>query len=497
MLASTPKTKVKPANGHIGNGNRITPLMRTITYKAGDVPRPGRDLKIHPHAMLLPEMSPSDFAALESDILRLGRIRDVIVLLDGDILDGRHRYKIARKHGIPFETRDFNRQTEGDPVAFVYSRAVGRNMDQSQKVAAAVGFLEHFEEEARIRQAAAGGDKRASAAPGAIARGRARDQVGELFGVTGRYIQKAKSLKERSSDLFDDVFAGRKLLNVADREYVKQVKKSTLTQKAADARMLSRTRKLLPWEIITGDAVVELKAAKFIAGLAATDPKYNLGFDYGQGPQADQMPESDYLKWCRTWMELLSDRLANDGSMFVMIDARHQARFAIMLGEVGLFWRNTIIWHETFGNYSADNFTPCARYIHYFVKNPKRFVWHGDEILIPSDRQTKYNDPRASAGGKVPGNVWEIPRLVGNAREVMPGFANQLPLTLADRIVTVASDPGDLVVDPFTGTGTFGESAIRLGRRFVGTEIVDNNANWARARLTAAYADVASHSEKK
>jgi DNA modification methylase len=124
------------------------------------------------------------------------------------------------------------------------------------------------------------------------------------------------------------------------------------------------------------------------------------------------------------------------------------------------------------------------------VKDPRRFVFNADAVTRPSDRQAKYGDRRADPGGKLWDDVWgvnpPIPRLVGTAAERIPDVPTQLPLQLLTAVVGCASDPGDLVVDPFAGSGTAGEAAIRLGRRFLGVERSGAFGNLACMRLTAA-----------
>src|SRR5262249_46230351 len=102
-----------------------------------------------------------------------------------------------------------------------------------------------------------------------------------------------------------------------------------------------------------------------------------------------------------------------------------------------------------------------------------------------SDRQTKYNDRRADPRGKIWDDVWVIPRLVGTAEERIPDFPTQLPLDLLRPIIGCASDPRDLVLDPFSGSATTGVAALELGRRYVGIEKREKFATLSRKRLAA------------
>ncbi len=98
-----------------------------------------------------------------------------------------------------------------------------------------------------------------------------------------------------------------------------------------------------------------------------------------------------------------------------------------------------------------------------------------------------YNDPRANPNGKLWDDVWginpKISRLVGNAAERLPGFPTQLPLDLLQPLIGCASDPGDLVLDPFSGSATTGVAALIQARRFLGIERSEQFGALSRQRL--------------
>ncbi len=99
----------------------------------------------------------------------------------------------------------------------------------------------------------------------------------------------------------------------------------------------------------------------------------------------------------------------------------------------------------------------------------------------------KYRDRRANPAGKIWDDVWginpPIPRVRGTFTERLAGLPTQLPLDLLRPIVGCASDPGNLVVDFFNGSGTTGEACIRSGRRYLGVEKSGRFAELARERL--------------
>jgi DNA modification methylase len=444
---------------------------------------------IHPHAELLPRMTPAEFEALKADVADLGRLRDPIVLLDGQVLDGRHRQEACFELGIEPETIDFD-PAWGCPVRFVYSRAVHRNLTDSQKACAAIRIQEQLQAqtEPRGRRNLKQFAGRAGPEPGSVPAGESREVAGAFFGITGRYVQDAKHVLKHDPKLFDQVFNGAIVLSQARRQVHRSLKRDRY-RKAAEA-LPAGFDAAAHFEVITGDCLKVLptrprKSFKLIVA----DPPYNIGIDYGDGGKSDALPGKDYQNWCARWMTECVDCLDPAGSFWVIINDEWAAEFKIMLGTgLGLHLRNWIKWYETFGVNCSDKFNRTSRHALYFTRSPTDFTFHRDAVKRPSDRQAKYGDKRAAAGGKLWDDVWQIPRLVDNAEERVPGFPTQLPLALIRPIVAACSDPGDAVLDPFSGSGTTGHACVELGRRYVGIERNPEYAEWSRERLRAAMA---------
>ena len=150
--------------------------------------------------------------------------------------------------------------------------------------------------------------------------------------------------------------------------------------------------------------------------------------------------------------------------------------------------RNRVTWHETFGVYCKRKFGRCSRPIYYAVKDPKRFTFNADAVTIPSARQQKYADKRANPAGKIMGDVWQVSRVCGTFRERVQGVPTQLPEQLVERMVGVSSSPGDVVLDPFAGSGTTLAVAKRMGRKWVGCEMNERYVKLALRRIATEVA---------
>lgn len=221
--------------------------------------------------------------------------------------------------------------------------------------------------------------------------------------------------------------------------------------------------------------------------LVLADPPYNIGVDYGDGSKADRLPDGEYIAWIRRWVEAAARCLTDDGAMWVICGQEYAGDYQIAMRDAGLHWRSTVTWHETFGVNCRRKFNRTSRPMFYFTKHRSRFTFNVDALSTRSKRQ-ELGDKRASPSGKVLDDVWTISRICGTFGERVPGVPTQLPLALVRRVVLGLTNPGDLVVDPFAGSGTTGVVCAESGRRFEGHELREEYAAIARARIAKVVA---------
>jgi site-specific DNA-methyltransferase (adenine-specific) len=242
--------------------------------------------------------------------------------------------------------------------------------------------------------------------------------------------------------------------------------------------------------------------------LVVTDPPYNIGLEYHDNYDDDQDP-AEFLAGLGAALRESHRVLKPTGSLFLFMGAWLQAESLLLLKRLGFNFRNTIPWYNTFGQAQKRKFTPSWTAIHYVTMHPREFTFNADAIRVPSARQLLYNDRRANPKGKVPDDVWVLlperqapecfrpdsdlwlqSRVCGTFKERV-GHVTQLPLPLVERIVKVASNPGDVVLDPFAGTGTVLVAARKLGRQSIGIELSDETARIAQGRLEKETGDAA------
>jgi DNA modification methylase len=237
------------------------------------------------------------------------------------------------------------------------------------------------------------------------------------------------------------------------------------------------------WRILTGNCLEVIPILEpGTVRLVFADPPYNQGVDYGPHHDDGISPEA-YLAWCEAWLQASAGVLTADGSLWLLISHEWAWRLVPIALRAGLHLRQWVTWYETFGVNCTRKFNRTSRPLLWFVRNPEKFVFNPEAVRRPSDRRKKYNDKRANPEGKLWDDVWAIPRVAGTHGERIRGFPTQLPIRLLRPIVGCASDPGDLVLDPFSGSGTTGAACIELGRRYIGLEQSSRWAERSRGRL--------------
>ncbi len=252
-------------------------------------------------------------------------------------------------------------------------------------------------------------------------------------------------------------------------------------------------------EVWDGDCLELLPALpEGCVDLLFADPPFNIGYGYDVYDDVRQKP--DYLGWTERWLEAARRVLAPTGSMFVAIGDEYAAEMKVRLDALGLTMRNWIVWHYTFGVNCTKKFNRSHAHIFYYVADPKHFTFNADTVRVPSARMTTYADRRANPVGKLPddtwvlrpqedgdhfrsdADTWYVSRVCGTFKE-RTSHPCQMPEALLERIISVASDPGQLVLDPFAGSGTTLAVAKRLRRKFLGIELSEGYAEGIRERL--------------
>jgi site-specific DNA-methyltransferase (adenine-specific) len=236
--------------------------------------------------------------------------------------------------------------------------------------------------------------------------------------------------------------------------------------------------------------------------LAFADPPFNIGYDYDV--YDDRRGAEQYLDWTRRWGQEVVRVLKPTGTFWLAIGDEFAAELKLIFQkELGLTCRSWVIWYYTFGVNCTRKFSRSHAHLFHFVRDRRDFTFNAEAVKVPSARQLVYADARADARGRLPDDTWvlrpqDLPdgfqpgedtwyfrRVCGTFKERAGWHGCQMPEQLLGRIIRVSSHPGEVVLDPFAGSGTTLVVAKKLGRRWLGFELSADYAAQVRARLDA------------
>lgn len=186
------------------------------------------DFKEHELSKIIPSMSEEEYQGFKEDI-RINGLNHPIILYEGKVLDGRHRYRACQELKIEIRTEEY----KGDqPLTYIISQNIKRrHLTQSQIAAIAVELLPKLEEEAKKRQATSTGGKEPKLKQhvtkvSQAERGRSREHVSKLFGVGASYISDAKRIKEEKPEIFKEIKEGKTTISEAKHSIKKEAREA-------------------------------------------------------------------------------------------------------------------------------------------------------------------------------------------------------------------------------------------------------------------------------
>ena len=219
------------------------------------------------------------------------------------------------------------------------------------------------------------------------------------------------------------------------------------------------------------DQVVDDRSVNLIFA----DPPYNIGKRFAQFVDKWDS-EEDYAKWCEEWLTICIRKLKPNGSMYVMTSTQSMPYLDLFIRK-NMVILSRIVWsYDSSGVQARSRFGSMYEPILHCVVNEKDYVFNSDAILVEAKTGAKRKlidyrkaNPMPYNTQKVPGNVWDFPRV----RYRMPEYEEhptQKPEVLLERIIQVSSHPGDLILDPFAGSFTTCAVAQQIQRKSIGIE---------------------------
>lgn len=254
-------------------------------------------------------------------------------------------------------------------------------------------------------------------------------------------------------------------------------------------------------EILCGDALQLLwTLPEGSARLVVADPPYCKVL-CGQSWD-NQWPDAEsYLAWSARWMVGALQVLMPGGLLYCFGQVgKREHVWLHLLSQAARGWtfHDLIIWDRCVGyNERRDSFTPAYEMILVLRKDGAPPYFDKDAVREPYDARTireysrdrRYKNRAARLAhlkrGKYATNLWRVPSLKGQSKERV-GHPSQKPLALIERIVLSSSAPGDLVLDPFLGSGTTAVACEKYGRNWLGIEASTEYCTMAQTRIEAA-----------
>ncbi|PZR81434.1 MAG: hypothetical protein DI537_38230 [Stutzerimonas stutzeri] len=242
-----------------------------------------------------------------------------------------------------------------------------------------------------------------------------------------------------------------------------------------------------------------------VAQMVLTSVPYNVGVAYGKGASADAMRYGYYIGWLMQVICEASRIMREGGSLFLQLGSTRDETGTLTPLDVllfdhikrcGLRFQSRVIWQIPHGLTPKRRLAERHETALIFSKGEPR-VFNPTPGRQPQKQPGKraFKGPRkgeisSNYLGAHPTNVWAIGN-VGHNHPEKTGHPAQFPLELARRAMQIYSMPGDLVIDPFSGSGTTHVAAIQTGRSFSGCDLFYEDIR--KERLRSTFPDLVSH----
>jgi adenine-specific DNA-methyltransferase len=232
--------------------------------------------------------------------------------------------------------------------------------------------------------------------------------------------------------------------------------------------------------------------------LTITSPPYNIGKEYEK-----KLETAEYIEWCAQWIsEIHRITKANGGFWLNLgyIALENKAKAIplpyLLWDKIPFYLIQELVWNYGAGVAAKKSLSPRNEKFLWYVKNPDSYTFNLDEIRDPDVKypnQKKNGKLRCNTIGKNPSDVWQIAKVTSGEKrssaERTPHPA-QFPTDLIDRLTKGFSNSEEIILDPFMGSGTTAECAIRNNRYVIGFELRKDYSEHIQKRLEGVTASL-------
>jgi adenine-specific DNA-methyltransferase len=226
--------------------------------------------------------------------------------------------------------------------------------------------------------------------------------------------------------------------------------------------------------------------------LCVTSPPYNIGKEYEEPRDLDE-----YVLWSEEWIRQVHRTVRHNGAFWLNLGYVAKAGRARAIPLPYLLWERVpffliqeVVWHYGAGVATRHSFSPRNEKFLWYVKDEREYTFNLDAVRDPDVKyphQKKNGKLKCNPLGKNPSDVWSIPKVTSGtdrASEERTEHPAQFPVAVIERIVKACSNAGEIVLDPFLGSGTTAEVALDLGRPVLGFEVSNRYLELATDRIT-------------
>lgn len=236
------------------------------------------------------------------------------------------------------------------------------------------------------------------------------------------------------------------------------------------------------YEVYNRDFLLADEIKPSSVDLVVTSPPYNIGKEYEKIMEFDE-----YLEFTKGWITKVSHFLKPTGVFWLNVGFFKAARgrqyipwpyhiFHVIEEIGGLELVQEIVWHYGAGVNCMDRFSPRNEKWLFYVKDISKYTFNLDDVRVPHKYPHQYKNGKLKVNpkGKNPGDVWLIKKVTSGTDRSSPErtpHPAQFPEDVVRRIINVCSNPRDVILDPFLGSGTTMKVSRDLGRSCIGYEI--------------------------
>lgn len=228
-----------------------------------------------------------------------------------------------------------------------------------------------------------------------------------------------------------------------------------------------------------------------LVNLTVTSPPYNIGKEYEELAHLD-----DYISWCEKWIKEVYRVTEPKGAFWLNLGYLEVPQKGLAVPISYLLWDKTpfyflqeIVWNYAAGVACRKRLSPRNEKFLWYVKNSDEYTFNLDDIRDPNvkyPKQKKNGKLKCNPLGKNPSDVWQIAKVTsGENRSSVERTAHpaQFPMKLIERVIKASSKKGDLILDPFMGSGSTAQCALRNGRNVIGFELEKKYIGYAEQRI--------------